>query len=1129
MKKAIPGMAAFAILFVAFAADELAKGFANPKSIGSNVTNRAGVVTLADYPISKALPWRTDPVVAVSEAQVWGGGRTVAAVTSIENFKRDADYRYCSGVNYIVCKVPETSSATWDRDGAWARYQARCEYMLRQGRMVVDGFYFGGEKVPYPNRPYGRKTFGEGSDYLVLSKEALMASKAEKGHVVSPGGVRARFLAIPEYLDAASPEVMRKIEKLAAAGVVVVGDLPKRAFGPSNPTADEEVKRIAERLQARDNVYGNPAVAGVYRAGFIQDFLSPRLPAPQIPAFLHIHRRADDGSDIYFVAAQSDSNVTVTCRFRVTGREPELWYPATGRMELSRNWSEENTMTSVTLTLPPDGSVFVVFRPQTTAGLELPDPYKHLPEAPQRRGAVTLGARGCRPPCAITIPAGALPSVRYAAEELRDHLKKMTGVNMDIVREGRRYGAGKVRVSVGLTDDPSLGDDGFEIKTAPGSLTVRGGCRGVIYGVHELLERYGGVMWLSPDFSRIPEVDSFSVPVGVSLRETPAFAARHLDTFRNDDAFAVRCRLNEYIYPDRFGGPFPPFDPALGKCHTFLRLVPPDKYYDTHPEYYSLVKGKRMRRHAQLCLTNPDVFEIVLSNVVKHIEFNKSAQTPWRRNTRYYGVSQDDWNNYCECETCAAIDAQEESHSGCVIWFVNKIAEAVEKLHPDVMIETLAYMYGRKPPKNLKPRDNVMICLCTIECDFSKPMAVNRYKENVDFRTNVLKWRDISKHLYLWDYAANWRATPVPYPNLTAYAENIRFYHGAGVRHLFEEGISSPSASFTDLKGWLGAKLMWNPFQPAEPLVKRFCEAYYGKAAPFVLDFIKLMGEQEIDETKTPITYAVPLERMPFTKEFYEQGRALWVKAEAAVADECEAVRKHVAWGRFGLEYALAGSYAQMGDWRAVILSRSAAAKLDSAEFARMRESARYCQRMLDADPKGIVSSRLNDVRLKGYLKALAQSEFPATLPEKALIQDCVFNYNDHPKSKTISRAEDKEATDGRVITLKGELAGWSVTCPLISVLALEKGQKYRMRARLKVEPQTARKPEATLMSMGIFDRATKKTVCRVAVKGAEATGQFVWYDMGEWTDEGHECILYMDPGGANISLDCVEVSRGRD
>ena len=148
MNRSIPGVAAFAILSVSvsFAADDLAKGFSNPKYEGADVTNRAGVATVADYPIRKALPWRTDPIVAVSEAQVWGGGRTVAAVTSIENFKRDADYRYCSGVNYLVRKVPEKSKATWDRDGAWARYQARCEYMLRQGRMAVDGFYFGGEK-----------------------------------------------------------------------------------------------------------------------------------------------------------------------------------------------------------------------------------------------------------------------------------------------------------------------------------------------------------------------------------------------------------------------------------------------------------------------------------------------------------------------------------------------------------------------------------------------------------------------------------------------------------------------------------------------------------------------------------------------------------------------------------------------------------------------------------------------------------------------------------------------------------------------------------------------------------------------------------------------------------------------
>ena len=489
-----------------------------------------------------------------------------------------------------------------------------------------------------------------------------------------------------------------------------------------------------------------------------------------------------------------------------------------------------------------------------------------------------LAERGKRSTCVIEVDDDTAPSVNYAAQELRDYLKKITGEELFIEKSANRSRRWHAVVSIGLTNDPSLGDDGFEIFSTKDSLSVKGGKRGVIYGVYEVLERYGGVLWLSPEYIHISEAESFSVPTGLALREVPAFSSRFLSTYdrRKFQDFGVRLRQTEFLMAEKFGGCIPSFDNVLGKCHTFHCLVPAYKYYKSHPEYFSLVKGRRLRERTQLCLTNPDVFAITLSNVLVRIEANKTDPLPHRRAVRFYGVSQNDWNNYCECENCAAIDAREESHAGCVIWFVNKIAEAVEKKYPDVMIETLAYMYSRKPPKYLKPRDNVMICLCTIECDFSMPMSENRYKENIDFLRNILRWRDISKHLYLWDYAANWRATPVPYPNLKAYVENIRFYHNVGVRYLFEEGFPSPSASFTDLKGWLGAKLMWNPYQPVAPLVRRFCDAYYGKGAPFVRDFIKFMGEQDIDETKTPLTYAVTLEKMPFSQEFYERGRELW-------------------------------------------------------------------------------------------------------------------------------------------------------------------------------------------------------------------------------------------------------------
>ena len=734
--------------------------------------------------------------------------------------------------------------------------------------------------------------------------------------------------------------------------------------------------------------------------------------------------------------------------------------------------------------------------------------------------AALLSATALGASASVSICGDETPSVRYAADELREHLGKLVIAKPD------------VDISIGLSDDPSLGDDGFEINSSDGVVSVRGGKRGVIYGLYELLERYGGVVWTSPDYTHIPEDGTFSVPDGVSLRETPAFAARYLSTFTNDITFASRCRLNEYShhhntkpFDECYGGPFPPFDEMLGKCHTFQKLVSADRYYATHPEYFSLVNGRRERRRPQLCLTNPDVFNIALSNVIRRIEANRRSPEAWRRSTRYYGVSQDDWNNYCECPSCAAIDEREESHSGCVIWFVNKIAEEVEKRYPNVVIETLAYMYSRKPPKYLRPRDNVMVCLCTIECDFSKPMAENRYKENVDFRENVLKWRDIANHLYIWDYAANWRATPVPYPNLVAYAKNVRFYHDAGVRYLYEEGFRSPPASFTDLKGWLGAKLMWNPFQPAAPLVRRFCEAYYGKGAPFVMEFIRLMGEQEIDETKTPITYAVPLEEMPFSKEFYLKGRDLWAKAFAAVADESSPIRRHVAWGRFGLEYALAGLYSQTGDWKAAIISRETLAKLDRDEYTRMRESARYCQRMIDLEPRAMVSSRLNDARLKGYLKALAQSEFPEAMPSKVLVQEWPFDYDDYPKSKTLFREKDADATDGSAILVRGETRDRSVYCPVQKVLALDRGCRYRMRARIKAQKKPNAPAGRPLMTMELFDRTDKRQVFLMSLPPERATGGYEWYDFGEWTDEGHKCMININPCGSNFSFDCLEVS----
>ena len=135
--------------------------------------------------------------------------------------------------------------------------------------------------------------------------------------------------------------------------------------------------------------------------------------------------------------------------------------------------------------------------------------------------------------------------------------------------------------------------------------------------------------------------------------------------------------------------------------HTFFPLVPPEEYYEKHPEYYSLINGKRVHDHAQLCLTNPNVLKILTKNL-RQVMIDKPGYL-------IYDVSQNDWANPCQCDKCQAIVKREGSESGVVIWFVNQVAAALEKEFPDKYIGTLAYKYTRKPCKTIKPRKNACL------------------------------------------------------------------------------------------------------------------------------------------------------------------------------------------------------------------------------------------------------------------------------------------------------------------------------------------------------------------------------------------------------------------------------------
>jgi len=501
---------------------------------------------------------------------------------------------------------------------------------------------------------------------------------------------------------------------------------------------------------------------------------------------------------------------------------------------------------------------------------------------------LTLAARGQPAACTIVRPADASPSQIYAVEELQKFTEQMTGVKLPIVADDgplpeRAVLLGVTRHTAKLLGGPAdlkaLGDDGFRLKTCPPHLLIVGGpVRGALYGVYETLERFGGCRWYTTWHSVIPDCAAFTIP---ELDETqkPVFAMRTsfwFDMFKGDLAARNKLNSSSHDLKDKHGG-------AIRFCkghfvHTFSVLVPPAEFFDKHPEYFSEITGKRLKDNAQLCLTNPDVLKIVITRVLENIRQDPAANL--------YSVSQNDCLNFCTCANCKAIDTREGSNSGTMIAFVNQVAEAVEKEFPSVWIETLAYQYTRRPPKTIRPHRNVVVRLCPIECEYSKPLDRSAFRQNRNFVEEIRQWSAMTEKLYVWDYTTNFRDYLGPFPNVLALQGNLKFFRDNHVVGVFEQGAyQGRHADFAELKAWLLAKWLWNPDLPAEPLLDDFFKGYYGAAAPLVRKYFNEVHAYYQNPGVNLGIYDNVVREGPVPHAFFASAVVLWRQAEAAVKD----------------------------------------------------------------------------------------------------------------------------------------------------------------------------------------------------------------------------------------------------
>jgi hypothetical protein len=450
-------------------------------------------------------------------------------------------------------------------------------------------------------------------------------------------------------------------------------------------------------------------------------------------------------------------------------------------------------------------------------------------------------AKDAKPQCVLVQQFGATAAEKAAVTELATTFRTITEAEFKVLTEPKGISERAIIVGPGPlavkyfpeVDLSRLGPEEFVMRAKGEKLLLAGGRpRGTLYAVSRFLIEQCGVRWWTPWAPNMPLQRTLLVSE-LDVREKPAFEYRAPFWFSGfEPAWKVHNCVNDSFLdiPKEFGGCIK----YKGHAHTFYPLMPPEKYFAEHPEWYSMIKGKRTSEHAQLCLTNPQLRDFTVGRVKEWLRESPDAEI--------ISVTQNDWAGWCECPDCKALDDAEGSHSGTMLAFVNYIAGKIESEFPNVAVDTFAYQYTRKPPKTIRPRQNVIVRLCSIECNFREPLD---HPSNAAFLADIEGWSKICSRLYIWDYTTDFTGYVHPHPNWFTLGANVRLFQKFGVKGVFEQGAyGDHGAEMAELRAWLLAQLLWEPAQDDRALIKEFLEGYYGKSAATPISrYLELMHE----------------------------------------------------------------------------------------------------------------------------------------------------------------------------------------------------------------------------------------------------------------------------------------------
>ena len=494
----------------------------------------------------------------------------------------------------------------------------------------------------------------------------------------------------------------------------------------------------------------------------------------------------------------------------------------------------------------------------------------------------------------VVIPDDAPRPVRYAADEFTDTVRKISGATIGVVSRSEAPKRNVVRL---VTDGDEM-KDVFSVTCAPGEIELKGNSpRGTLFAVYAFLRDRLGARWYWPGKSGefLPKLSRYKVGRWHKTYK-PFFDSREMSIcsiWRNRHPETERWFPKVFL---NYGGRSDVTKEDIGfvrrvSGHAVTLPLETDrrqKLFREHPEWFSLLNGKRDIKGIAGCWSSPGFFDYTVSNLVADIRAKRAVLAN-------YFVA--DVVPRCECGGCTA-----DPDKSARWWnYYAKLIDAIRREVPDVRFAGLAYQEYRPVP-GIKVKNLEHVEYCQYNRCYYHGLEDPRCPMNARSMEEFRRWNNQAP-LALYGYEFDVFNQAMYLPMWRVFADEMRLFKQMDLKRVkteysvninrLEKKNPPPRSQIGQLASRLSyyawAMSAFDPDLDMGALLDDFCSHVYGGGAAEMRAYHDMMAEAW-DAMKTHITYFSNPARVAapglITPEIEKAGRArLEAAARAAKGD----------------------------------------------------------------------------------------------------------------------------------------------------------------------------------------------------------------------------------------------------